>query len=135
MKKPLDNSILLFSDRVEIKPLSVNECWQGKRFKTKTYTAYEKEMLLRLAPCDFEKSKDPLEISITVGLSNSQADVDNVVKPFLDILQKKYNFNDRYVFRMILEKVLVVKGAEFIEFYIKKCEPRHFLLDKKENEL
>jgi Holliday junction resolvase RusA-like endonuclease len=130
MRKHSNSSILLFSDRVEIKPLSVNECWQGKRFKTKTYTSYEKELLLRLAPYDFEKSKEPLEISLIVGLSNMASDVDNVVKPFLDILQKKYNFNDKYVFRLIVEKNLVVKGAEFIEFYIKKCEPRHFLLDK-----
>ena len=58
MSKHLDNSILLFSDRIEIKPLSVNECWQGKRFKTKAYTAYEKELLYRLSPADFDKSKD-----------------------------------------------------------------------------
>ena len=135
MSKHLDNSILLFSDRIEIKPLSVNECWQGKRFKTKAYTAYEKELLYRLSPADFDKSKDPLEVSLVVGLSNVQADADNIVKPFLDILQKKYNFNDKYIFRLIVEKVLVVKGAEFIEFYIKKCIPRHFLLDKKEKEL
>ena len=25
---------------LEIKPLSVNECWQGKRFKTKAYLKY-----------------------------------------------------------------------------------------------
>lgn len=130
MSKLSDNSILLFSDRVEIKPLSVNECWQGKRFKTKTYTNYEKEMMLLLRPHDFEQSKDPLEISLTVGVSNVASDVDNVVKPFLDILQKKYNFNDKYVFRLIVEKNLVVKGAEFIEFHIKKCIPKHFLLDK-----
>ncbi len=135
MLKHLENSILLFSDRIEIKPLSVNECWQGKRFKTKTYLSYEKEMLLRLAPCDFNQTKEPLELSLIVGVSNIASDADNVVKPFVDILQKKYNFNDKYIFRLIIEKVLVVKGAEFIEFYIKKCEPRLFSLDKKKNEL
>jgi hypothetical protein len=76
-----------------------------------------------------------LEISIVVGVSNMAFDVDNVVKPFLDILQKKYNFNDRYIFRLIVEKVIVVKGAEFVEFYIKNCVPRHFSLDKEENPL
>lgn len=124
MPKPLKNNILLFTDRVEIKPISVNECWQGRKFKTPAYTAYEKEMLLRLSPYDMKQAKEPLEISLIVGLSNIASDVDNVVKPFLDILQKKYNFNDKYVFRLIVEKVIVVKGAEFIEFYIKNLTPR-----------
>jgi hypothetical protein len=30
------------------KPLSVNLAWQGKRFKTPIYKAYEKELLLRM---------------------------------------------------------------------------------------
>jgi Holliday junction resolvase RusA-like endonuclease len=72
----------------------------------------------------------PLEVSLVVGLSNMASDVDNVVKPFIDVLQKKYKFNDKYIFRLIVEKKLVVKGAEFIEFYIKKMTPRHYILDK-----
>lgn len=133
MPKHLKHSILLFSDRVEIKPLSVNECWQGKRFKTPSYKAYEQEMLLRLAPHDMKNPKEPLELSLIVGLSNIQADVDNIVKPFIDILQKKYNFNDKYIFKLVIEKVMVLKGAEFIEFYIKNCTPKIFSLGDLEN--
>jgi len=130
MPKYLKDSILLFSNRVDIKPLSVNQCWQGKRFKTKEYTLYEKEVMLKLQAYDLKQCKEPLEMSLIVGVSNIAADIDNVVKPFIDILQKKYNFNDKYIFRLIVEKVLVLKGAEFIEFYIKKCIPRHISLDK-----
>ena len=36
--------------KIDIKPLSVNDAWQGKRFKTREYTGYEKEMLLKLKP-------------------------------------------------------------------------------------
>jgi len=72
----------------------------------------------------------PLEVSLVVGLSNMASDVDNVVKPFIDVLQTKYKFNDKYIFRLVVEKKLVVKGAEFIEFYIKKMTPRHYILDK-----
>jgi len=124
--------ILLFSNRVEIKPLSVNKAWQGKRFKTPEYTAYEKEVLLKLQPYDLSTSKEPIELSMVVGLSNMASDIDNVVKPFVDILQKKYGFNDKYIFRLIVEKKLVLKGAEFIEFYIKKLTPRHYILDFSE---
>jgi Holliday junction resolvase RusA-like endonuclease len=112
--------------------LSVNKAWQGKRFKTPEYTAYEKEVLLKLQPYDLSKSKEPIELSMVVGLSNMASDIDNVVKPFVDILQKKYGFNDKYIFRLIVEKKLVLKGAEFIEFYIKKLTPRHYILDFSE---
>lgn len=132
MRTSSKENILLLSNRVEIKPLSVNKCWQGKRFKTKDYVAYEKEVMEKLDYVDMSQTKLPIELSIIVGLSNMASDVDNVVKPFLDILQKKYGFNDKYVFRLIVEKLLVTKGAEFIEFYIKKCVPRHYIVDKED---
>ena len=34
--------------RLDIKPLSVNRCWKGKRFKTKEYKRYERDCLLIL---------------------------------------------------------------------------------------
>lgn len=129
MNKELKQNILLFSNKVDIKPLSVNNAWQGRRFKSPEYTAYEKEVLLKLQAFDLSNVKEPLELSMIIGLSNTASDVDNVVKPFVDILQKKYGFNDKYIYRLIVEKKIVVKGAEFIEFYIKKLIPRHYILD------
>lgn len=127
MSTQLKKNILLFSDKVEIKPLSVNQAWQGKRFKTKDYQNYEKEVLLKLSPFTFTV-KEPIELNLLVGLSNMASDADNVVKPFVDILQKKYGFNDKYIFRLVVEKVIVNKGMEFIEFFIKNYEPNHFVL-------
>lgn len=123
-------NIILFSNRVNIKPLSVNEAWQGKRFKSKKYQAYELELLYTLPPTDINWDKKPIELTLVVGLSNMQSDIDNVVKPFVDVLQKKYKFNDKYIYRLVVEKKIVVKGAEFIEFYIKTLIPQHYLLDK-----
>ena len=34
--------------KIEIKPLSINKCFQGRRFKTNDYKNYEKELLLKL---------------------------------------------------------------------------------------
>jgi len=51
------------------------------------------------------------------------------------IQNKKYNFNDKYIFRLVIEKVMVVKGAEFIEFYIKNCTPRLFQFDNSKKEV
>lgn len=103
---------------IKIKPLSVNEVWQGKRFKTRKYSKYEKDML-HLLP-NIKLPDSPLKIEITWGFSSSLADIDNPCKPFLDILQKKYNFDDRDIYELIQKKEIVKKGNEFIEFNIIK---------------
>lgn len=101
---------------LKIKPLSVNECWQGKRYKTPAYKIYERDMLLLLPK--IKMPAPPYEIYFAFGFSNAGADVDNPVKPLLDILQKKYGFNDNQVNRIIIEKTKVVKGEEYLHFNI-----------------
>ena len=96
---------------VKIKPLSVNECWQGRRFRTPKYKAYQTELGLKLP-----KIKVPagnLKVTIEWGLKNMLQDVDNGVKPFLDICQKKYGFNDRDIMQLDVSK------RKSKEFYIK----------------
>jgi len=102
--------------RINIKPLSVNECWQGRRFKTDKYKAYELEMLYKLPKLDVPKGK--LKLTINVGFSNKGSDLDNVCKPFQDILQKKYKFNDSQIYQLEMTKEIVKKGNEFIDFTI-----------------
>ena len=99
---------------LKIKPLSVNQAWQGKRFKTLQYKSYEEEVLCRLKP--LKVSDKPLELSIKCGLSSKNADVDNILKPFIDILQKKYVFNDKNIYKITIEKEIVKKGKEYIDF-------------------
>lgn len=102
--------------RINIKPLSVNECFQGRRFKTKKYLAYEKEALLKLKQVEVGKGR--LSLSLLVGLSSKNSDLDNILKPWIDILQKKLCFNDRQIYRLEVTKEIVPKGQEFIEFEI-----------------
>ena len=106
--------------RISIKPLSVNECFQGRRFKTAKYKSYERELLLRLPLITLPAA--PYHIKFTFGLSSKLADYDNPVKPFQDILQKRYNFDDRDIYKATIEKVLTKKGNEFIEFKIEHYE-------------
>jgi len=106
--------------RINIKPLSVNQVWQGKRFKTRKYTNYEKDMLHLLKT--FKIPKSPLKIKITWGFSSKLSDIDNPTKRFLDILQKKYGFDDRDIYELILKKEIVKKGDEFINFEIKHLQ-------------
>ena len=65
--------------QIHRKPLSVNACWQGKRFKTPEYKAYEKEILL-LLPNKYEIPEGDLQVRYEFGL-NTMADWDNPVKP------------------------------------------------------
>ena len=104
--------------RINIKPLSVNQVWQGRRFKTKKYKHYEKELLFMLPPLDVPTGK--LELIITFGFSSVGSDWDNPIKPFQDILQKKYLFSDSKVYKATIIKEIVKKGKEFIDFSIKE---------------
>lgn len=103
---------------IKIKPLSVNKSWQGRRFKTKDYKSYEQELSLILPKIEIPKGN--LEVYYEVGYSNKLSDIDNFVKPFQDILQKKYNFDDNRIYRMIIEKKIVKKGEEYIKFEINE---------------
>lgn len=109
--------------RLDIKPLSVNEAWKGRRFKTPKYKRYERDMLLLLPILNIPTGK--LHLRLTFGFSNSVSDIDNPVKCFVDCLQKKYGFNDKDIYAMDLRKVDVKKGSEFIDFEIEEIEKGH----------
>lgn len=98
----------------QIKPLSVNACWQGRRFKTSAYKAYENELLCTLP--QKKLPKPPYRVYFEFGFSNKASDWDNPVKIFQDILQKKYGFNDKDIYEAFIKKVIVSKGAEYISF-------------------
>ena len=99
-----------------IKPLSVNECWQGKRYKTPKYKKYIQDLLFSLPRLHIDNV--PLKVYYEFGVSSKLSDWDNPVKPFQDILQKKYKFDDKNIFEATVKKVLVAKGQEYIKFEI-----------------
>lgn len=102
---------------LKIKPLSVNQAWKGKRFKTDLYKAYEKE-LFHILPKKDINPKAKLAIHIEFGFSNSGSDIDNPVKPFFDVLQKKYGIDDKSIHFHSVQKIVVKKGQEYIKFSI-----------------
>ena len=61
----------------------------------------------------------PFYIILEVGFSNKLADIDNCLKPCLDILQKKYGFNDRDIYALDIRKMIVPKGKEYIKIKIE----------------
>ena len=100
--------------KIKIKALSVNKAFQGRRFKTKEYKNFETELLYRLEPYEIPDGR--LELFLEVGISSKLADIDNIQKPFIDILQKKYNFNDKRIYGIIAHKVDVLKSEEYIDW-------------------
>jgi len=100
--------------RLDISPMSVNKAWQGKRYRTDVYKRYQKDIASLLRPMSVPEGL--LEIHITWGFSSSLSDFDNPVKPFVDCLQAKYEFNDRVIKRAIIDVDMVEKGREYIEF-------------------
>lgn len=95
----------------KIKLLSVNDAFQGRKFKTPKYKAYEKELLFSLPKVNVPEP--PYEIYFEFGFSNVLSDIDNPVKPLQDILQKKYLINDRDIYKLTVEKKIVKKGEEY----------------------
>ena len=102
---------------IAMKPLSVNEAWQGRRFKTDKYEAYEMEMLLRLPPGRLPKG--PYRVYYEFGFSNKLRDYDNPIKPTQDILSKKYGFNDNEIYEAHIVKKIVKRGKEYIKVKIE----------------
>lgn len=116
--------------KINIKPLSVNQAFKGRRFKTEKYTKYERDLLFLLPK--IEITLPPYEVYYKFGFSSRNSDIDNGVKQLQDILSKKYKFNDRYIFRMVVEKEIVAKGKEYIQFKIKHLDERKETETKKE---
>jgi Holliday junction resolvase RusA-like endonuclease len=107
--------------KLEVKPLSVNQCWQGRRFKTEKYKVYEKLLLHKLPPTKIPK-EGKLFVKYEWGFSSSASDVDNPIKPIQDILQKKYDFNDNRIWKLEVEKTKVKKGEEYIKIDITELK-------------
>ncbi len=106
--------------KIDIKPMSVNGAWKGQRFKTPEYVKYQRDVLFMLPTTTIPLA--PLKIDLTYGFSSKSADIDNPTKQILDILQKKYKFNDKDIYVLNLKKRIVPKGKEYFEFFISHIE-------------
>lgn len=104
-------------NKIKVNALSVNKCWQGRRYRTREYDLYERLVLYSL-PKKLAIPKGHIRLVLEFGMSNKASDIDNPLKPLLDILQKKYNFNDKQIYELSVEKKDVKKGKEYIAFEI-----------------
>ena len=103
--------------KLDIKPLSVNDAWQGRRYKTDKYEAYQRAVLYMLPR--IKLPEPPYKVYYEYGLSNKAADYDNPTKQFQDCLSKKYGFDDKEIYAAEIRKVIVKRGKEYIKFRIE----------------
>jgi len=104
--------------KLAIKPLSVNQAYQGKRYRTPAHDSF-KTAIKYLLPNWYQIPPPPYVIYFEFGVSSLLSDGDNLVKLAQDSIADKYNFNDRYIKRWIIDVEKVDKGSEYINFKIE----------------
>lgn len=119
LMQDMPNNGVLNGSKVYIKPLSVNDAWKGQRFKTDEYRDYDLALTL-LLPKNIVIPAGKLSITFKWGLSSDGGDWDAPIKQAQDIIARKYRFNDNRIVRGIVEKEIVPKGKEYLEFKIEK---------------
>jgi len=105
--------------KINIKPLSINEAYQGKRFRTKKYDAFISHIMYLLPKSIVFPNKDHIVIGLIFGFSSKSSDIDNCIKTFVDCLVKKFGVDDRNIYELHALKTIVKKGDEFIKFKIE----------------
>jgi len=98
-----------------IKPMSVNSAWNGRRFKSDKYKAYEKAIPL-LLPDMHQLPQGKLIFLVKFYFSSRASDWDNPVKQLQDIVCKHYGVDDKHIYLGIVEKNIVKRGDDRIEF-------------------
>lgn len=118
--------------QIDIKPLSVNRrstitkgrMSKGRYIKpqikkTKEFSRYCKDLQIILPRLNQDLTGE-LRLSLEVGFSNNASDLDNIIKPFQDALQIKYEFNDSQIHEIRALKLKAPKGKEFIRFLLEQ---------------
>ncbi len=109
--------------RVPLKPLSVNQAYRGRRFDTPEKKRFVDSCLAIIGRGSVPDG--PLRVDFEFGVSNRSQDCDGPVKVCLDILQKRFDFNDNRVYELTARKVIVPKGQEYWAFQITPlCEEK-----------
>ena len=89
---------------LNLEALSVNRAWQGRRFKTREYNKWIQDGLWLLKSLEAQKKPYKLEIDLYV---NALMDIDNPLKPLLDLLKKGGIIeDDRYIESLNVRKFI-----------------------------
>lgn len=101
-------------ERIDIKPISINEAYRGRRFATPELKQYKIDMGVLLPRINVPDGK--LSVAYHFGVSSKNSDGDNLIKATQDCIASHYGFNDNKIYEWYVKKIDVEKGKEFIEF-------------------
>jgi Holliday junction resolvase RusA-like endonuclease len=95
----------------DIKMSSVNRWLKfnrktGQAYKTLEYKTFMQELFYRMNSVDI---KD-LPFGLIVEVKCYQ-DIDNIIKPLLDVIQQKYDINDRNCINLTVKKEHIKRGS------------------------
>jgi len=104
--------------KIDLKAITINQCWQGRRFKAPKYTQWRKDAVLLLS--QHKKYKEEIEYELTINVYTrhaSTSDTDNFIKPIQDALVEAGIIpDDKYIKRVICEKFK--SKEDYFEYYI-----------------
>lgn len=115
---------------LKVKPLSVNDAWKGRRFRSDKYNSYKIEVSWKL-PKNIIVPAGKLILFLEFGFSSEGSDFDNPIKPFQDIISKQYGFNDNRIIDANIKSFIVPKGKEYIKFFLESANKYEFKLVEK----
>ena len=107
---------------LDMKPLSLNSAYRGRRFETPELKAYKQEIALRLPKALPLPKGKKMRAWYRFGVSSKNCDGDNLIKCFQDALADCYGFNDKMIYAWDVEKVDVPKGQEYIAFELQDLQ-------------
>lgn len=101
---------------IPVEPVSINKCFQGRRFKTKESKVYDmavRNAIQRIAPLVDSVKADWYEVHYQFYVNNfKMSDVDNLIKQTQDcIVRAGLISDDRKIKRITVEKFQSAKDA------------------------
>jgi len=123
--------------RIPVKPLSTNKMYTGKKRRSIYYKQFSREVLQYLNEhydCRGLALTGNLKLTMEVGVSSPLMDASNTIKAIEDVVVKWCgSWDDRQVYSLSVEKYLVAKGDEYINFSITKLRANRDLRKKKQS--
>lgn len=102
-----------------VKPISLNKAYRGRRFTTPELASFKELIYYSLPNSKIDYKGKKIKAIYIFGTSSKNADGDNLIKCFQDVISDKYQFNDKQIYKWEVEKVDVPKGFEYCSFELE----------------
>ena len=108
----------------DLKPVSVNQAWYRNKKRSKLYNDYiegwQDYLMGEEIPVDIDRKDMRFKVIVHVGFSNRASDLDNVIKPTIDIMQQWFDFDDKQVIHLEAFKHITQKGRDYIHVRLEE---------------